>query len=177
MLKRRLTDRAQPYIVAHTTNDHVAILIWWNVIDMLSRHVYAMILEAFLYIDDGDHRVLRQFGLTPTQFSALKQLDVADGRRLTDLTELLLVDKSTVTRLIDRLEQAQLVRRVPDPDDRRAQRVVLTPVGLECREQARAAHELSIVQRMSDLSASEQQQLVVLLEKLCAPLRVKSTPS
>lgn len=142
---------------------------------MLSHQAYAMILEAFLYIDDGDHQVLRQFGLTPTQFSALKQLDATEGRRLTDLTEPLLVDKSTVTRLIDRLEQARLVQRVPDPDDRRAQRVVLTPAGLECREQARAAHEQSIVQRMRDLSAAEQQQLVTLLEKLCMPLRVRST--
>jgi DNA-binding MarR family transcriptional regulator len=133
---------------------------------MHARQAYTMLIETYLLIDDGDHAVLRQYELTPTQYAALTLLDQQIGKRLTDLTGPLLVDKSTVTRLIDRLEHEQLINRIPDPEDRRAQRILLTPLGLARREQARVILEQSITQRMNHLSVPEQEQLITILGKL-----------
>jgi DNA-binding MarR family transcriptional regulator len=52
-----------------------------------------------------------------------------DGLRVTDLAELLGVDAPTVTRKIQQLERERLISRRPDPDDRRATRIMLTPAG------------------------------------------------
>ena len=139
---------------------------------MPASYAHSMLVETYLLLDDGDHRVLSQFGLNPTQFALLKLLDLHDGRRPIELTSLLLLEKSSITRLIDRMEQEQLVQRVLDPDDRRAQRIILTPAGLERREQALAAHHQSLEQRLGHLSEDEQQALGSLLEKLCLQLRV-----
>lgn len=127
---------------------------------------YRMIHDIYVLLDDGDRRVLRSFNLSTSQFSVLMLLDEGEGWRLTDLSDRLLFDKSTITRIIDRLEQAGLVRRIADPADRRVQRVVLTKLGLEQRDEARTAHERSLERRMAVLDADEQRHLCALLAKL-----------
>lgn len=132
----------------------------------LGAQQYRMIHDIYVLLDDGDRRLLREFNLSTSQFAVLLLLDADDGWRLTDLSERLLFDKSTITRIIDRLEQAGMVRRIADPADRRVQRVVLTVAGLEQRNLARAAHERSLERRMAVLDADEQRSLCALLTKL-----------
>lgn len=132
---------------------------------------YRMISDIYVLLDDGDRRVLRQFNLNTSQYSVLQLLDTDRGWRLTDLSERLLFDKSTVTRIIDRLEQMALVHRRAEPGDRRVQRVVLTDQGLALRERAQAAHERSMEHRMAVLAPEEQHSLYGLLAKLRAGLQ------
>ncbi len=132
----------------------------------LATQQYRMLHAVYVLIDDGDRRVLRRFSLSTSQYAVLMLLDSDEGWRLTDLSERLLFDKSTITRLIDRLEQAELVRRIADPADRRAQRVVLTAQGLAQRNQASSAHKHSLERRLAVLDADEQRQLYTLLHKL-----------
>lgn len=132
----------------------------------LGTKQYQMIHEIYVLLDDGDRRLLREFNLSTSQFSVLLLLDAGQGWRLTDLSERLLFDKSTITRIIDRLEQGELVRRIADPSDRRVQRVILTPAGHALRNQARDAHEQSLARRMAALDAEELGQLCRLLAKL-----------
>jgi len=127
---------------------------------------YRMFHDIYVLLDDGDRRVLRAFNLSPSQFAVLLLMDGEASWRLTDLSERLLVDKSTITRIVDRLESAGLVRREADPDDRRVQRVVLTGQGRETRDRARAAHERSIERRMGALDPDEQRQLLAFLTRL-----------
>lgn len=127
---------------------------------------YRMIYDIYVLLDDGDRRVLRSFNLSTSQYSVLMLLDAEDGWRLTDLSKRLLFDKSTVTRIVDRLEQMALVRRIADPSDRRIQRVLLTAQGELLRDQAVAAHEHSMARRLSVLDAEEQRCLQELLGKL-----------
>jgi DNA-binding MarR family transcriptional regulator len=135
-----------------------------------------MIHDIFVLLDDGDRGLLRSFELSTTQYAVLLLLDTGQGWRLTDLSERLRFDKSTMTRIIDRLEQASLVRRIADPADRRVQRVILTPQGQLRRDEARAAHERSIVHRMDVLNPDEQRQLCSLLAKLRCGLQRDLSP-
>src|SRR6185369_13928985 len=86
---------------------------------------YRMLHDIYVLLDDGDRRVLENFGLTTSQYSVLMLLDPTEGRRLTTVSDRLLRARSTITRIVDQLEEARLVQRVADPEDRRAQRVVL----------------------------------------------------
>lgn len=54
-------------------------------------------------------------------------VDASDGIRGSELAEALGVHKSTASRAIASLERMQLVTRVPDPDDGRAQLLVAEP--------------------------------------------------
>lgn len=137
----------------------------------LAQQQYRMIHDIYVLLDDGDRYVLRPFSLSLSQYAILQLLDAEEGWRLTDISERLLFDKSTVTRIIDRLEESRLVQRIADPTDRRVQRVILTAEGIVQRDRSHAAHAESIVRRMSVLDEAEQQQLRELLDKLRSGLR------
>ena len=59
------------------------------------------------------------------------------GTRITELAERARVSKQTVTFMVDQLERAGYVRRVPDPSDARARLVVFADRGLAAQEVAR----------------------------------------
>ena len=142
-------------------------------ISTLSTQGYRLLVESFILLDACDRMALQPFGLSIIQYNALLLIDEESGRRLTDLSDRLLCDKSTVTRTVDWLENEDLARRIADPDDRRAQRVVLTKAGSALREQVAAAHEDSLAKRMGMFSTTEQQQFVGLLTRLRAHLRAE----
>ena len=134
------------------------------------RH-YQMIHEVYVLSDAYDRQILNQHDLNISQFRLLSLLDSESGQRLTVLSQLLLLSKSTITRLVDQLEQKGWVERIADHEDRRAQGVVLTPAGEEQRDNIADAHLQSVEKRMQSLTEDEKAQLDVLLEKLSAGLR------
>jgi DNA-binding MarR family transcriptional regulator len=81
-----------------------------------------------------------------------------------------LVTSGTMTNRVDRLEQAGLVRRRPDPDDKRGVLVTLTAAG-QARADAALAGLLEAEQALlAPLTQSRRQALADLLRTLLAPL-------
>jgi MarR family transcriptional regulator, transcriptional regulator for hemolysin len=74
----------------------------------------------------ADHKAA-QFGTTRAQWSVLVRLDRAEGLNQSELAEMLDLQPITLTRLLDKLSDSGLIERRPDPDDRRAKRLFLTP--------------------------------------------------
>src|SRR4249919_1258365 len=72
-----------------------------------------------------DRRV-KSLGLTRSQWWVMNHLFRNDGATQSELAEILDVEKATLGRLLDRLEQKGWIRRKADADDRRAKRVFLT---------------------------------------------------
>lgn len=73
---------------------------------------------------------------------------------------------SSATRIVDWLVRAQLVERSPDPRDRRMIHVQLTPAGQQLYQISMDYHKQQIAQVLSSFSATEQAQLLRLLNKL-----------
>lgn len=132
---------------------------------------YQMIHEVYVLSDACDRQILDQYDLNISQFRLLSHLHNEKGQRLTVLSQRLLLSKSTITRLVDQLECKGWVQRGADPEDRRAQRVILTPVGYEQRAVIADAHRRSLEKRLQVLTDEEKNQLDVLLDKLSAGLR------
>jgi MarR family transcriptional regulator for hemolysin len=74
----------------------------------------------------ADHRV-RPFGMTRAQWAVLFRLDRSEGLKQSELAEILDLQPITLTRLLDRLAENGLIERRADPNDRRANRLFLTP--------------------------------------------------
>jgi DNA-binding MarR family transcriptional regulator len=88
----------------------------------------------------------------------------------TTLCQLSLVTSATMTNRLDRLEQEGLVRRLPDPNDRRALLVELTPKGLALIDEVISAVMVQRAQQVSALDQGEQRLLAELLRKLLLSL-------
>jgi DNA-binding MarR family transcriptional regulator len=134
---------------------------------LTSLQLLYQIQKTYVLLDDYDQTILERFGLNSSQYRALLLFDQERGKRLTTISERLLLSKSTITRVIDELEENGWVERIPDPEDRRAQRVVLTPRGLQKRNQVCAAHQQALSELFHPLSSNEKECLEELLAKLC----------
>jgi MarR family transcriptional regulator for hemolysin len=69
----------------------------------------------------------RQFGISRAQWVVLIRLDRSEGLKQAELAEILDLQPISLTRLLDRLAENGLIERRPDPSDRRANRLYLTP--------------------------------------------------
>jgi MarR family transcriptional regulator for hemolysin len=68
-----------------------------------------------------------EFGITRAQWAVMARLDRSEGLKQAELAEMLDLQPITLTRLLDRLCDNGLIERRPDPEDRRAKRLFLTP--------------------------------------------------
>lgn len=110
---------------------------------------------------------LAEVGLSLAKAKLLRHLHQSkDPLPLGALAERNSCVKSNVTQLMDRMEAEGLVRRIPDPDDRRSVRAQITAEGrrkYEAASRVLAAAEGEVLQ---GFSAAERQQLVEFLERL-----------
>lgn len=79
---------------------------------------------------------------------------------MTDLADRVVLSKSGFTALVDRMEAEGLVARRPDPDDRRATRIVLTPLGEERFAEA-SRHHRGVVRRIFTSIVDETEAAVI----------------
>src|SRR5437867_4950387 len=74
--------------------------------------------------------ILQPLGLTPGHLKLLMQIEPGEGRPMGSLAHTFQCDASTMTWLVDRLEERGLVERRMLPTDRRVKAVALTPLGV-----------------------------------------------
>jgi DNA-binding MarR family transcriptional regulator len=119
--------------------------------------------------------VFDEFGLGRGEVGALSALRIAGPPYRLSPTRLgkgLMLSSAGVTSRIDRLERRGLVRRLPDPDDRRGVIVELTDKGLELVDSAVAALTKSDRELLERLAPEEVGQLEALLRKFLGALEV-----
>lgn len=137
--------------------------------------IYNLLKEIFFLIDDGDRHLFSQYNLSVPRFYILWHLGNEPGISSRRLSELMICDKSNITRLSKGLEADGLVVRQPHESDGRALRLYLTEMGETVREQSLAAHLAYNAQRfLSDCSDEDQnsleQQLLCLKDSLAMQL-------
>ncbi|MER6983750.1 MarR family winged helix-turn-helix transcriptional regulator [Streptomyces carpinensis] len=96
----------------------------------------------------------------------LRQIADSEPLRPGELANRLGVEASHVTRTVQQLEKSGHVIRVPDPDDRRAQRIRLTEPGREAIARIREAGARGMQLALSDWSADELHQLATLFHRM-----------
>jgi DNA-binding MarR family transcriptional regulator len=119
--------------------------------------------------------VFSRFGLNRGEVGALSALRIAGPPHQLSPTRLgkgLMLSSAGVTSRVDRLERRGLVRRLPDPDDRRGVIVELTEQGRDVVDAAVAALTVSDRDLMERLEPGEVEQLERLLRKFLGGLEL-----
>jgi DNA-binding MarR family transcriptional regulator len=133
-----------------------------------SLRLWLRLLSATTRIEDTIRQRLReQFGITLPRFDLMAQLErEPQGLAMGELSRRMMVTGGNITSIVDQLEKEQLVQRQPQPGDRRAYAVHLTPAGREAFAAMATAHESWVVELLSPLPAQQQEQLHQLLGTL-----------
>ena len=129
--------------------------------------------SAMALTDVLDSEMERDAGIPIRWYDVLVHLEESpDGVRMNQLAERILTSKSGLTRVVDRMEEAGLVRRVRPEHDRRAILVVITDKGTETMERARRYHRDGIERHFSaSLADNDIKALTRALEKVSAHAR------
>ncbi|NNF99154.1 MAG: MarR family transcriptional regulator [Desulfobacteraceae bacterium] len=155
-------------------NDHVDyILAQWARekpgLDTSPMAVIGRISRISRHFDKLLQQFYSQFGLNGGEFDVLATLR-RSGRPYqltpTQLFNSLMLSSGAMTNRLDRLENAGLIKRTANPDDRRGILVRLTRQGVELMEKAYPAHIANEHQILSILTGAEREVLVDLLRKL-----------
>ena len=105
-------------------------------------------------------------GLTPGEARTLVRIATLEGSRQLDIAQRMGIEPMTLSTYLDRLQSLGFIERRPDPADRRATQVRLTPSGLETNASILADRQTHSEQYFAVLSPTEQEQLAELLLKL-----------
>ncbi len=154
--------------------DHVDRITeqWKKELPRLPVRAMGLIARLGMLARVGEQRIeaeLDRFGLKLGEFdvlSALRRSGAPYEVTPTQLYRLLMLSSGAMTNRLDRLEQAGLVQRKDDPEDRRGYRVTLTAKGKQLIEKAIVAHVENEERMVSALTVAEQEQLDGLLRKL-----------
>ena len=141
-------------------------------LDVAPLEVLSRVSRLARHLDRARRTTFAEHGLEPWEFDVLTALrragvpyQLSPGQLLTQT----LVTSGTMTNRIDRLAGKELVRRLPDPDDRRGVLVRLTEIGRNRADQALAgllARERTL---LGELAPGQREELADLLRRLVAP--------
>lgn len=143
----------------------------WLVHDLdepLAMTAATSIIHAQQVVSTTIDRALKPLGLTFARYEVLMLLSFSRSGALpiTKVGERLLVHPTGITKLVDKLEAEDLVRREPNPTDRRGTLVRITPTGRRLGK--RASKVVGDIRFGADLPDADLEQLVSLLTRLRA---------
>jgi DNA-binding MarR family transcriptional regulator len=138
-------------------------------LDASPMGVMGRVARLAKHLDRSVQETVSEFGLNPGEFDVLATLRRSGypyQLSPTDLFNTLMVSSGTMTHRVDRLEKADLVKRVPDPSDRRGMLIQLTAQGFNVIEKAVEAHVANGHRILAVLEETEHKILAQLLQKL-----------
>jgi DNA-binding MarR family transcriptional regulator len=153
------------------------ILVQWRIerpdLNVAALGVYGRLFRLAQLSDDALAKGLAPYGLQPGWFDLLAALRRAGAPYELNPTRLMrttLLSSSGMTKRLDRMEEASLIERRPDPNDRRGTLVRLTRRGKRVIDRAVKTHIGNEERLLRGLSATERRTLDALLRKLLIEL-------
>ncbi len=129
------------------------------------RRLPVLLRRSWYGLNQAFRRRILHTGLTPDQFTALRNLQEAGRTGLiqSELTGRMSSDPNTIASLVDRMSRAGLIDRAPDPEDRRAYRLRLNAKGRKVFNEAR---RIAVELQSGVLAAIKPEQREGFLEQL-----------
>lgn len=133
------------------------------------------VLETIIYLYTESRRLTKELArradLTGPQLTVVKMLEQIGDLSLSELSERIRAQNSTVTGIIDRMERENLVVRERSKEDRRVVYIRLTPKGKKLAEEIPIEPMEVFRGALESLTASEARDLVRILGKVARRVR------
>ena len=136
------------------------------VADQAPRSVGFLISQLGFFSSKGFMGALEPLGIGPREFLLMRFVAATDGQSQQALAERLGVPPSRMVAMVDHLEEAGLVERRPDPEDRRVRALHLTRKGRGVLDKASKIAIDYETRLCAGINREEREQLIDLLQKL-----------
>lgn len=128
------------------------------------------VLEAIIYLYTESRRITKELArradLTGPQLTVVKLLETVGDLSLSELSEKIRAQNSTVTGIIDRMERENLVTRERSKEDRRVVHIKLTSKGRELAREIPVEPMEIFKGALESLTAQEMRDLMRIMTKL-----------
>jgi DNA-binding MarR family transcriptional regulator len=128
------------------------------------------VLEAIIYLSTETRRITKELArrasITGPQLTVVKLLETVGDISLSELSERIRAQNSTVTGIVDRMEREGLAQRVRSTEDRRVVRIRLTDKGMALAKEVALEPMEILRQALTDLSTGEMHDLLRLMTKV-----------
>jgi len=136
----------------------------------LDRHVFFWLTQVICARDRELAQGLKDFGLRVPEWRALAALYARRHSTMSELADLATIDRTTLTRTVDRMQDAGWLERLADEQDMRVTRLALTATGRKMFDriwpEVQRLNELAL----DGLSGAEINSLKKILERMRANL-------
>lgn len=132
----------------------------------LKERIGYCMTKATLKVRAALDTALDKWGVVGPQYGMLQILKRGGPVNQIELGSCMHIDKATMVRLLDSLEERGYVKRITMPEDRRAKRLELTKSGLAALEKMDVASKEAEAEVLGNLTAAEKQQLHSLVKKI-----------
>ncbi|MCI3029902.1 MarR family transcriptional regulator [Desemzia sp. C1] len=132
----------------------------------LSLKALTVMLKAFQSTQDVIKQDMTKYGLNPTEFAVLELLYSKGEQQIQHIGKRILLSSSSMTYVIDKLEQKGHIERKPCATDRRVIFAHITEKGKNFMEEAFPLHEKMITELFSVLTEEELETVIPLVKKV-----------
>lgn len=133
-----------------------------------ARELWHTMLRTFHRLRSSIRPVFAEYNLTGPQWRVVRMLGEAgeEGLMPGQISEQLLVTQGNTTGIVDKLEEAGLVQRLPHPEDGRALLIRFTPQGEEIYQQVQPVLDARVAEMFGCLSLEQMSDLTGLLRRV-----------
>ncbi len=128
----------------------------------LGRHLH----QTDLILLRSFQKRLEIFDISPEQWTIINNLSIQKGITQQALSERVEKDQTNITRIIDKLEKKEFVKRCVHPDDRRAFLILLTEKGNQLREDTLFEAQREQEKILQGITLDEEEFLINILVRL-----------
>lgn len=132
----------------------------------LTLKLFIVLTRAHRAVTDRVEEDIRRYGLNTTEFAVLELLYHKGVQPIQQIGKKVLLSSGSITYVVDKLENKQLLVRRPCPKDRRVIHAVLTDEGKQLMDKIFPEHEKALHEIFAGLQAEEKALLIDLLKKL-----------
>ncbi|MEK3805209.1 MULTISPECIES: MarR family winged helix-turn-helix transcriptional regulator [unclassified Metabacillus] len=131
-----------------------------------SLKLFIVLSRAHRAINDQVNKQITSFGLNPTEFAVLELLYHKGEQPLQQIGGKILLASGSITYVVDKLEQKQLLTRKACEKDRRVTFAQITENGKQLIERIFPAHQERLNEIVGILSEEEKQTVIDLMKKV-----------
>ena len=137
-----------------------------NLDEELSLKLFVVLTRALDAVKKSIERDIRTYGMNPTEFAVLELIYNKGEQTVQKIGEKVLIASSSITYVVDKLEKKELLRRTPNPEDRRIILVSITEEGRKMMDEIFPNHSRSVQRILGGLDAEEKSLIIGQLKKL-----------